>query len=126
MRKTLQFAISDEVRSQDTLWVVESVASGSASNARDTAFAFVKEKWDVFFDRYGSSMNFGRLIKSVVGGYASAAKADEVETFFKSKGPLPAAQRSIDQAVESIRTSAAWLERDRSEVLKWLKSRQTA
>ena len=120
MRKTLELGISDEVRSQDTLWVIESVASSGAPGARDTAFAFVKEKWDFFFDRYGTSMNFGRLLKGVVGGYASTAKADEVEAFFKSKGPMPSAQRSIDQAIEGVRTSAAWVERDMDAVRQYM------
>ena len=45
-----------------------------------------------------------------MGSYATADKADEIETFFKAH-PLPANARKIAQMLEGIRANAAFLDR---------------
>jgi len=61
----------------------------------------------------------GRILKSATSAFASEAMAVEVEAFFKDKD-TPGAERSISQALETIRLNAQWLERDRAAVKTWL------
>ena len=61
----------------------------------------------------------GRILKSATSAFASKAMAVEVEAFFKDKD-TPGAERSISQALETIRLNAQWLERDRAAVKTWL------
>ena len=112
----------------------------------DRAWEFIKENWDAINKMFSSGQFLlGRILKSVcrvsrmcvrvlvlvfcfemcvatrqaTSAFASEAKAAEVEAFFKDKD-TPGADRSISQALETIRLNAAWLERDRAAVKDWL------
>lgn len=51
--------------------------------------------------------------------FASDEMAREIEEFFANKD-TSAAERSIQQSVESIRLNAAWLNRDRITIQQFL------
>lgn len=51
LAKVLDFAISDEVRNQDSVFVIISVAAFSAVG-RDLAWEFFKDHWEMFLERY--------------------------------------------------------------------------
>lgn len=51
LRKVLDFAISEEVRSQDSIFVIISVAALSRAG-RNLAWEFFKDNWEVLLKRY--------------------------------------------------------------------------
>jgi puromycin-sensitive aminopeptidase len=55
----------------------------------------------------------------VTEDFASEADACEVEKFFASN-PSPGTERSVQQAVETIRLNADWLERDTAKISAFL------
>lgn len=121
LKQTLEFSISPEVRSQDTLYGVLSVARNH--KGRELAWKFLQDNWDIFHNRYQSGgIN---LLTYIIGGttenFTTLAKAEEVEEFFKSH-PAPGAERKIKQSLERIRSNAAWLERDGEPIAKWLEN----
>jgi puromycin-sensitive aminopeptidase len=59
------------------------------------------------------------LTKSVSERFLTAEQADTVETFFREH-PMAGSERSVAQAVETVRLNAAWLARDRDAVHKFL------
>lgn len=61
-----------------------------------------------------------RLIKYLIENFASEERATEVEEFFKNK-QFPGTERTVSQAVETIRLNAAWLKRDRDSLAAYLK-----
>lgn len=61
-----------------------------------------------------------RLIKYLIENFASEEKAREVEEFFKIN-IIPGCDRTVSQAVETIRLNAAWLDRDLEKLSKYLK-----
>lgn len=61
-----------------------------------------------------------RLIKYLIENFASEERAVEVEEFFKKK-QFPGTERTVSQAVETIRLNAAWLKRDRDSLTAYLK-----
>lgn len=62
--RVLDFAMSGEVRSQDTVFVVASVAM--TKPGRDKAWAFFRDNKSVFQERYDSGMLISRLVKVCV------------------------------------------------------------
>ena len=113
LRETLDRALTDDVRLQDTIFVVSAVAANN--NGRNLAWEFLKEKWDEFDRRYGSG-GFGLMrLVSITNAFTSREKRDEVAEFFAAH-PTPAAERTIRQALERIALNAAWLERNREEL----------
>ena len=116
LTKVLDFAISEDVRNQDTPFVIASV--GNNAKGRDLAWEFVKSNHKLFYDRYKSGMLMTRLCQRTTQNFNTIDKAKEVEEFFNTH-PNPA-ERTIRQSIESIRLNAAWLERDGSHIEKYL------
>jgi puromycin-sensitive aminopeptidase len=69
--------------------------------------------------RYKSGFLLTELTKSVSERFLTAEQADTVETFFREH-PMAGSERSVAQAVETVRLNAAWLARDRDAVHKFL------
>lgn len=117
LKKILQFAISEEVRSQDSVFVIISV--GMSKRGRELAWDFIKENWHMLWNRYRGGFLLSRLVKFPVENFASEERAREVEEFFK-RTPSPGTERTVQQSIESIRLNAAWLARDKESIHAYL------
>ncbi|XP_056647683.1 puromycin-sensitive aminopeptidase [Diorhabda sublineata] len=116
LRRVLEFAMSDEVRSQDTVFVIASV--GLSSNGRDIAWQFFKDNWPKINDRVTGQL-LTRLIKYLTENFASDEKASEVERFF-TEHKAPGTERTVQQSIETIKLNAAWLNRDSAAIKTYL------
>ena len=113
LQETLRRALTDDVRSQDTITVITSVAANL--KGRHLAWQFVQDEWAEFDRRYGAG-GFGLMrLVSVCGNFVEAQKIPEVEAFFEEH-PAPAGERTIRQALERVRLNSRWLELNRSEL----------
>ena len=73
--------MSNEVRSQDTVFVISSVSSSKAG--RDLAWNYFRDNWDVFNERFKGAFLLVRLVKTLTENFASEEKALEIDQFFK-------------------------------------------
>ncbi|XP_030380282.1 puromycin-sensitive aminopeptidase [Scaptodrosophila lebanonensis] len=119
LRRVIDFAMSGEVRAQDSVFVIVAVAINP--KGRDMAWEFFKENNKRLLEQYQGGFLLARLIKYLIENFASEEKAREVEEFFKVN-QFPGTERTVSQAVETIRLNAAWLERDREKLAAYLKS----
>ena len=111
LQETLRRALTDDVRSQDTITVITAVAGNL--KGRHLAWQFVQDEWAEFDRRYGAG-GFGLMrLVSVCGNFVEAEKIPEVEAFFEEH-PAPAGERTIRQALERVRLNSRWLELNRS------------
>jgi puromycin-sensitive aminopeptidase len=115
----LNMGLSDKVRGQDIYLVVMSVASNH--KGRDIAWKWFQDNVDTLRARFnqGGMSTVGYIISSILTGYSTLEKADEVQMFF-SKHSFPAAARKIAQSLETVRNNAARLKRDVDTVGKYL------
>ena len=121
LRLTLARALSEDVRSQDSVAVIGSVAGNR--RGLDLAWDFVRANWAELDRRYGRG---GYAITSLVaftGGFTSHQRAEEVAEFFRTH-PAPSAQRAVQQALERIALNVAWLERNRDLLGAWFDRRR--
>ena len=118
VQRTLKFALSPDVRTQDTAALIGSLISQPAS--RETAWAFVKDKWDELDKSLGVFQGMPRIAGSV-GAFCSREKSDEVRAFFEAH-PVPAADRVLKQALERIDNCAAVKDRQAAAAASWLTS----
>ncbi len=113
LRETLDRSLTDDVRLQDTIFVVSAVAANH--KGRNLAWEFLKEQWDEFDRRYGGG-GFGLMrLVAITNAFSSDAMRDDVAAFFEVH-PTPAAERTIRQALERIQLNTAWLGRNRAEL----------
>ncbi|PFX27024.1 Puromycin-sensitive aminopeptidase [Stylophora pistillata] len=120
IKKVCDFSMSEEVRSQDTVFVIAGVC-GSVKG-REMAWKFVQENWDELHNRYEGGFLLSRLIKSTTDMFVTEEAAKEVEEFFANRS-VPAAERTIQQSLENIRLNCAWLGRESDRISTWLKEK---
>ena len=117
LRETLERSLSDEVRAQDTPLVIISVAANRFG--RDLAWDFVKENWSELDRRYGKGGFMIMRLVSIAEDFTTLERAAEVEEFFRAN-PVAGAQRTVRQALESIRLNARWLDLNAEPISTWL------
>lgn len=116
LEQTLDFALSKHVRHQNSLHIIGSVWHNP--KGRYLAWEYVKEHWELLKKRYAGGHYFTRVF-SAAGEFTKIEDADEMESFVL-KNPVPEAQRTIAQALEQIRSNAAWLTRDKDKLGRFL------
>lgn len=115
--KTLDFAMSKEVRIQDTAGIFAAVWSNMP--AQDTVWQYTKKHWKELLRRYPSSGHIlNRFIKPV-SHFKTLKRGREVEQFFKIH-KAPGAERTISQTLEKIYSNDLWLIRDKNKIENFL------
>ena len=117
LAKTLEFALSKDVRSQDTLGLVAGVWGNPVG--RELAWEFVKKNWPTFLERYGSGgYSLSRLVKA--GSVFHTREAyNDFKKFFKTHN-APGASRAVEQVLEKIDGNVRWLDRDGKKIKNFL------
>jgi puromycin-sensitive aminopeptidase len=117
LAKVAQFAIGSDVRPQDSVGILNSIAINP--RGRNVWLMFVRRNWGLLVRRYGDG---GHTLARVVKGIAGSAEErhyDQFKKFFK-KNPAPGAERSISQVLERLESNILWLERDYKKVKEFL------
>ncbi len=105
-----EFAMSKNVRIQDTVGIISSVGANPAG--RDVWWSFVKRNWQTLVSRYGDGGHtLARLIKAI-GASAEEKHLSSFKKFFATH-EAPGASRAIEQVLERLEGNIAWLKRDR-------------
>ncbi|XP_070570374.1 puromycin-sensitive aminopeptidase-like [Ptychodera flava] len=120
IQKVLDFSLSDDVRSQDTVFVLTGVVG--SKDGLEMAWKFLQDRWDELHKRYEGGFLLSRLVKYCTEGFASEERAKEIEEFFKNH-KAPAAERTIQQSLENIRLNMKWLARDSDKIKSFLTSK---
>ncbi|OGI85792.1 hypothetical protein A3A01_00660 [Candidatus Nomurabacteria bacterium RIFCSPLOWO2_01_FULL_39_17] len=113
-----KFAMSKDVRMQDTVGIILGV--GTNPVGRDMWLQFIKENWRALVSRYGDGGHtLSRLVKAISGS-AEQKHLTSFKTFFKTH-EAPGAKRAIEQVLERLEGNIAWLKRDEKTIKKFLK-----
>ena len=118
--RTLEFAVSDNVRTQDTGTLIAGLLARPAS--RDAAWAFTQAQWPTLVKKLGTFQGIPTIV-SALGGFCSTPKAAEIKAFF-AKSPVPSAERTLQQTVERIENCAAVDARQSAPFARWLERTQ--
>lgn len=116
--ETVHFALSKDVRIQDTIGILTSV--GANPHGRSVWLKFIKQNWKMLVTRYGDGgMALARLVKAI-GGSAELKHFEDFKKFF-AKNDAPGASRSIEQVLERLESNIAWFKRDEKTIEKFFK-----
>ena len=116
--RTLEYAVSGQVRNQDS-WVLIAIEL-SRGATRDLAWNWVKAHWDQVKAQLTTASG-GNLI-SATGTFCSVEKRDEVKEFFASH-PVEASDRSLAKAVDSINDCVRLRTTQEGNLKSWLAGR---
>ncbi|MEK7113307.1 MAG: M1 family metallopeptidase [Patescibacteria group bacterium] len=110
------FAISTDVRTQDTVYLLSALAHNPLG--RNVWFKCLKLNWKMFVSKYGDGGHtLARLVKSISNS-AEAKHLKSFKTFFKTH-EAPGATRAIEQVIEKIESNILWLERDKKSIKRY-------
>ena len=117
LQRTIELTLSGKVRSQDSVMLVNFVAS-NLKNGREIAWEYTKRNWEELDRRYGAGGFAMMRLVQITGGFTTPAAREEVEDFFKEH-PTPSASRTIQQSLERIGLNIRWLEQNRAGLAEW-------
>ncbi|GMP84060.1 hypothetical protein CsSME_00037741 [Camellia sinensis var. sinensis] len=107
--EVLNFLLSPEVRSQDSVYGIHVNIEG-----RETAWRWLKDNWDHISKTWGSGFLITRFVSAIVSPFSSCEKACEVEEFFASRAK-PSISRTLKQSVERVHINAKWVQSIQNE-----------
>jgi aminopeptidase N len=116
VQRTLNFAISPAVRTQDTGNLIAGLLG--QSHARDAAWAFVQEKWPILTQKLGTFQGIPDII-GALGSFCSMEAAAQVKQFF-TRNRIPSSERTLQRSIERIETCAALVARQSSAMNAWM------
>jgi aminopeptidase N len=112
--RTLEYAVSPEVRRQDVPLLLGAMLRNPAS--REIAWSFVKTRWsDVSAKIEGP---FGSLV-GATSGFCDARLRDDVREFF-TEHPVPGSDRPLRQAIESMENCIRMKDQQAHHLAAWL------
>lgn len=118
--RLLGFSLNEsKIRSQDSVSIIDSIASNSAG--RLIAWQFVQDHYSELYDRYGEgSFAFSRLIIANTAHFNTEEKKIEVSEFF-DKVKQGSGERAVRQSLESIEANIKWINNHAPAVNNWFK-----
>jgi aminopeptidase N len=117
VRRTMDLALSDVVRSQDAKFVVAALLANR--DTRPLAWPLTRERWAEIQKKTGEFVG-NTVIVDALGNYCDAASAAEVKTFFTTH-KVPDAARTLQQSIERIQACAAAAAVQGPKLAEWLK-----
>lgn len=99
---------SSVIQDNDAPYLIGEVAKSSPVG-RQLAWAFVKERWQQMFGRYGSNIFLlGRMLSAILNDFSTEEQLRDVESFFDDGRPVGTGRNAIDQAVINIKFRIAY------------------
>jgi aminopeptidase N/puromycin-sensitive aminopeptidase len=121
LQRTLEYAISPAVRNQDTLLLISAVMRNPAGEK--LAWDFVQSHWGQI-EKIVGPFNTAGLV-GTTGTFCNAGMRDQVKEFF-AQHPIPAAERSLRQALENVNYCIDLKSHESPLLASWLQSKGTA
>ncbi len=118
LKKTFDFSFSEAGRDQDLVKTFVFIFANAYG--KKVAWETLQKNWPFIKTKFGGGHLFSRFV-SPIENFTTNAQADEVESFFK-KNTAPGIERTTAQALEQIRSNAAWLSRDSKKISEFLKN----
>jgi len=115
-KRTLEYATSPAVRTQDTGTLIGYMMAHPWS--QEMTWEYVQTNWPTMVKTLGEFQGIPAIVGSL-GSFCSAPRAREVRAFFE-KNPIPSSQRALQQAIERIESCAALEERQARPLAAWL------
>jgi aminopeptidase N/puromycin-sensitive aminopeptidase len=115
VERTLEYAVSDEVRSQDKWMLIARLLA--RRETQDAAWAFVQQHWAEIERK--ATENSGARIVGATGAFCSVEKRDEVSSFFAAH-PVASAERTLAKAVDRMNDCVALRAAQEPDLRRWL------
>ena len=121
LERTLEYAISPDVRSQDAPYVIRDVMRNPAGTR--LAWDFARAHWSDVAN-LGGAFGGGVIVRAT-GSFCDASMRDEVKEFFVTH-QSPASERGLKQSLERINYCVDLKAQQGTQLASWLQSHATS
>jgi len=121
LQKTLDYAISPDVRSQDALQLVTGVLQNPAGEK--LAWEFIQSHWDAI-QKSGGPFASAQVVNAT-SSFCDAGMRDQVADFFAAH-KIESAERTYKQSIERINNCVDLKSQQQPQLASWLGQRGTA
>src|SRR5215475_6085920 len=118
LQRTLEYALTPAVRSQDTLGLISVVMENPAGTR--VAWDFVRAHWPEI-EKVGGGFTSGEVV-AATSVFCDAGLRDEAQDFF-TKHKVPTAERTLKQSVERMNYCLDLKSRQTPQLSSWLERR---
>lgn len=120
IQRTLGYLFDGTVRSQDIYIPLQGLRAHKVGI--EATWTWAQENWDEITRRLPPGLS---MLGSVVGistsGFTTFEKAQEIKSFFATKS-TKGFDQGLAQSLDTIKSKAAWVNRDNEKVNEWLKT----
>jgi aminopeptidase N/puromycin-sensitive aminopeptidase len=113
--RTLAYALSGQVRSQDSWMLITLLLS--RRETQDTAWAFVQKHWEEIIQRESETAQ--TRIVTATGAFCTVEKRDEVRSFFAAH-PVASGRRTLARSIDNIDDCIHLRAEQEPELKRWL------
>lgn len=117
VQRTLEWTLTDDVRSQDIAGVLGSMITNPA--AGEAAWKFLNENWDALAKKIPTN-HLGRVVGSMASASCDPFWAERIRQF-TTEHPLPQAERATRMALESVANCVALRDLQQASLSEWLR-----
>jgi hypothetical protein len=116
LKRTLEFALTDKLRSQDAGALIRAVARNPYGV--DLAWDFVSNNYKAILAKIGDRMFQSYIVVGTTGLFATDQRYDQVNQLFSVVAPGMA----LPQALDMIKANKFWLDKNYNDLSEYLKS----
>jgi aminopeptidase N/puromycin-sensitive aminopeptidase len=113
--RTLEYALSDEVRNQDSWTLIALLLD--RRETQDLAWEYVEQHWAAVAHK--ATANSETRIVEATGAFCSVERRDEVASFF-SEHPMESSERTLAKSIDSINDCIALRAAQQPKLHEWL------
>jgi hypothetical protein len=119
--KTLELALTPEVRATDSVTLLSALLSDKDTN--DLAWKFVREHWNELSKKFPP--RFNKRIAGSCSSFDTAEKEKELQSFF-STHPMEAAKSAVARMLEEVHVGVLYRQRNEELIRKWVSKQAEA
>jgi aminopeptidase N/puromycin-sensitive aminopeptidase len=113
--RTLEYAVSDAVRSQDSWTLIARLLE--RRETQDQAWAFVQQHWEEIERK--STVSSGARIVAATGAFCTVERRDETIGFFQAH-PVGSSERTLAKSIDNINDCVALRTAQEPKLRQWL------
>ncbi|KAI5308150.1 Aminopeptidase 2 mitochondrial [Ascosphaera atra] len=119
IKRVLDFAMSEEVRSQDIYLPLAGISTSAVGvNLR---WEWMKEHFKELAEKLPPSLSmFGTVVLLATRAFTKEEQIKEIEKFFADKD-TKGYDKTLEQSIDAVRAKAKWSGRDKEDVEAWLR-----
>lgn len=120
IKRSLAMPFGGEVKEQDIYMPVSALRTHPAGIK--ALYNWMTQNWDELARRLPAGLSMlGSMVSICTSSFSTHADVERIERFFAGKN-TKGFDQSLAQSLDSIKAKAAWLDRDRGDVKKWVEA----